>query len=226
MNNNNDVRLLQTLIRFPDLRLQTRDAHQLRGYFGNLFREHSPLLHNHYEDGKLRYGYPLVQYKIIQSVPCLVGLEEGARLLIDLFLKIKTLDIEGKSYPILSKNIENRVVLITDTDELYTYRFETLWFGLNEKNFQRYLSASKEEKQKLLQSVLTGNILSFYKGIGFHANRKILLKLHFQERSALFKNQKMIAFKGNFICNAVLPEYIGLGKAVSRGFGTIRKDPI
>lgn len=30
-----------TLIRFPGIHLETRDAHKLRGYFGNLFKEHS-----------------------------------------------------------------------------------------------------------------------------------------------------------------------------------------
>ncbi len=43
--------ITQTIIRFPDLRFQTRDAHKLRGFFGNLFKEYSPLLHNHFEDG-------------------------------------------------------------------------------------------------------------------------------------------------------------------------------
>jgi len=41
-------------IKFPEIQLQTRDAHKLRGYFGNLFKQQSPILHNHYEDGRLR----------------------------------------------------------------------------------------------------------------------------------------------------------------------------
>ena len=57
-----------TRIKFPDIQLQTRDAHKLRGYFGNLFQEHSPLLHNHYDSGQLRYRYPLIQYKEIIKI--------------------------------------------------------------------------------------------------------------------------------------------------------------
>ncbi len=59
------MQIQTTTIRFPEIQLQARDAHKLRGYFGNLFKEHSPLLHNHFEDGSLRYKYSLVQYKII-----------------------------------------------------------------------------------------------------------------------------------------------------------------
>ena len=62
------MKITQTIIQFPDIRLQTRDAHKLRGYFGNLFKEQSPLLHNHFQDGSTRYAYPLVQYKVINVV--------------------------------------------------------------------------------------------------------------------------------------------------------------
>jgi len=215
------MNLIQVIIRFPDLRLKTRDAHKLRGWFGNLFKEYSPLLHNHFSDGSLRYGYPQVQYKVIGGIPYLVGIGEGGKLLIQLFLKIKELNIDGEVYPIFSKNIENRVITIEDTNELNEYQFTTLWMALNETNFQKYLNANDEERQKLLQSILKGNILSFYKGIGFWAKQNIMLKLTVKEYDTNFKNNKMIAFKGSFVCNAVLPDYIGLGKAVSRGFGSI-----
>lgn len=57
------MQIIQTIIKFPEINLQTRDAHKLRGYFGNVFKEHSPLLHNHFEDGKNRYAYPLKHKK-------------------------------------------------------------------------------------------------------------------------------------------------------------------
>ncbi len=43
----------QTIIRFPEIQLATCDSHKLRGYFGNLFKEYSPLLHNHLESGEV-----------------------------------------------------------------------------------------------------------------------------------------------------------------------------
>jgi len=215
--------VVQTIIKFPDLSLKTRDAHKLRGYFGNLFKEHSPLLHNHFEDGRLRYAYPLVQYKVIDNIPYLVGMNAGARLLTDLFLKIRHIDIDGTIYPVLSKNIEGRIIEIDDVDELLEYEFVTLWMALNETNYRKYMAATVEGKRNLLKAVLQGNILSFYKGVGFWTKHKIMVKPELSVHNTLFKDKKMIAFRGTFVCNAVLPEYVGLGKAVSRGFGTIRK---
>ena len=215
------MQLTQTIIRFPEIELRTRDAHKLRGYFGNLFKEHSPLLHNHFDDGSLRYGYPQVQYKVIGKVPFLVGLGEGGKLLINLFLKIREINIEGKVYPVLSKNIENRIVNIAETGELFEYKFATLWMALNEKNYRQYINAGNEAAEQKLKSILKGNILSFYKGIGFWTKQNIMLKLKVEEHNTMFKEQKMLAFKGGFVCNAVIPDYVGLGKAVSRGFGTV-----
>ncbi|RLD55829.1 MAG: DNA repair protein [Bacteroidetes bacterium] len=215
------MKLHQTIIKFPGIKLQTRDAHKLRGYFGNVFKEYSPLLHNHFDDGKNRYGYPLVQYKIIKNTPMLMGLGDGAKLLVDLFLKIKNIDIDGNNHEVFSKNIENKIIDMSEAGQLYEYNFETLWMALNENNYKKYLKAPKEEKEKLLTTILIGNILSFYKGIGFWTKEKILVKPKLTAKTTRFKDQDMVAFSGTFTSNAKLPDHIGIGKSVSRGFGTI-----
>ncbi|MCK4664337.1 MAG: hypothetical protein KAT68_15820 [Bacteroidales bacterium] len=212
-----------TTIKFPDLRFHASAGHKLRGYFGNLFKEHSSLLHNHLQDGTNNYKYPLVQYKVVNKIPYIIGINEGGKLLVELFLKIKELNIENEVYPVNAKNISNQIIELIDTTELFEYRFETLWMGLNQQNFNKYLKINIYERKKMLQNILIGNILSFYKGISYTINQQILIKLDFIEHKTNFKNKEMFAFGGNFICNAILPDYIGLGKAVSRGFGCIIK---
>ncbi|GAB4290145.1 MAG: hypothetical protein Kow0068_15590 [Marinilabiliales bacterium] len=211
----------QTIIYFPGIYLSTRDAHKLRGYFGQIFKEHSPLLHNHFENGELRYSYPLVQYKVIDKIPILMGIAEGSRLLVDLFLKLKEINIDGKVFLINSKNIENKQFEINDFDKLYQYEFKTLWMALNQNNFKKYKSTS--DKNDMLNKLLIGNILSFYKGIGIRVYEKLLMKGEFFEKTTQFKNKNMLAFSGKFVTNALLPDFIGLGKSTSRGFGTIKK---
>ena len=102
---NTNTSINQAIIKFPEIALKTRDAHKLRGYFGDIFKEYSEILHNHYSDGSSRYKYPLVQYKVIDKIPVLTGFGEGADLLIKLFLDIKKINIDGKTYEISSKNI-------------------------------------------------------------------------------------------------------------------------
>jgi len=42
-----------------------------------------------------------------------------------------------------------------------------------------------------------------------------------KERNILFKGEKMLGFIGEFKVNYILPSYLGIGKGVSRGFGTL-----
>jgi Cas6b C-terminal domain/Cas6b N-terminal domain len=212
-------------ISFPEIRLHQRDAHKLRGYFGHLFKDFSPLLHNHLEGGELRYAYPLVQYKVINDTPMLVGMGEGATLLTELFLEIKELNIDGKIYPVYSKDIAADNAQIGISDKLHTYRFENLWMALNQENYAKFKRYNDAEKQDQLNSIATRNILSFFKGFGLHLSQenRILMDAQVSEYDTQFKNTMMSAFKGKLVTNAILPNFIGLGKSVSRGFGVLRK---
>lgn len=215
------MQITQTTIQFPDIHLQTRDAHKLRGYFGNLFKEYSPLLHNHYENGKTRYAYPLVQYKVVDKTPLLVGLQEGADLLVSLFLKIREIDIEGQQYLVLAKNIQQKQYDLAVNQQLYNYQFKTLWMALNQENHRKYQQLEDNAKTQFLNRQLQNNILSFYKGLSFRTSERIMAITRVTEKQTRFKDQAMLAFDGEFTTNAFLPEMAGIGKAVSRGFGTV-----
>lgn len=217
----------QTIIRFPEIQLATRDAHKLRGYFGTLFQEHSPLLHNHLESGEAAYRYPLVQYKVLDAVPTLVGLNEGADLLIGLFLKMKELEIGGTTYPVYQKNIESKMVNIGLSDDLHSYSFQTLWMALNQQNYTTWLTEDDVQKAKHLKAILVGNLLSFFKGMDYRAEGTVMAYLKItNQRETQFKNNAMLAFEGEFVTNTLLPDTIGLGKSVARGFGTITTTPV
>ena len=218
------MQLHTTTIQFPEISLKTRDAHKLRGFFGQLFKAHSDILHNHFSDGTSKYQYPLVQYKVINKTPYLVGIKEGGELLTDLFLKIKQITIESKTYKVNSKNILNRITEIDTFTGLNEYKFETLWMGLNQKNHQLYLNLkSQQEKNAFLNKQIQNSILSFYKGIGFFTKERIMATTKFIEKTTKFKNKDMIVFNGSFVTNAVLPDFVGIGKSSSRGFGTVSK---
>ncbi|WP_319482089.1 CRISPR-associated endonuclease Cas6 [uncultured Draconibacterium sp.] len=215
------MQITQTKIQFPDITLQPRDAHKLRGYFGNLFKEQSPLLHNHYADGKARYAYPLVQYKVIDNMPVLVGFQEGGELLVSLFLKIKEIDIEGNQFKVQAKNISQNKVELSLNKQLFNYTFKTLWMGLNQNNYRKYIQLNEETKTEFLNRQLQNNILSLYKGLSFRISERIMVVSRLNEKQTRFKDQTMIAFSGSFTSNALIPDLAGMGKAVSRGFGTV-----
>lgn len=167
---------------------------------------------------------PLVQYKIVGSMPVLVGIQEGAKLLTELFFQIKTLNIDGREYPVLERDISFKNELVGVGEDLIDYRFATLWMPLNQQNYAEYLSKNEQERKAFLGRILTGNILSFFKGIGLYLPdgvRVLTTVRPKEERLTGFKDQLMIGISGGFTTNAFLPNLIGLGKSVARGYGTV-----
>lgn len=212
-----------TTLHFPEINLATRDAHKVRGFFGDFFKEHSPLLHNHMESGELKYAYPLVQYKVVNQTPMLVGINEGGELLTRLFTSIDHLDIDGERIQVTNKRIQNEMTEVGVAGQLYEYIFATLWMALNQDNYASYMQKDEKARKEMLERILTGNILSFYKSIDYHENEKILVTAKLQQKTTNFKNKRMVAFTGSMVTNAQLPENIGLGKSVARGFGTLQR---
>ncbi len=216
------MKITITKIFFPEIKAKQRDAHKLRGYFGAVFKEESTLLHNHFENGETIYGYPLVQYKIINNIPYLIGINEGANLLFDLFLRIKEIKINNNIYKIFNKQINLFDTEIGLSDKIEKYKFISIWLALNQANYKKYCSYIEEEdKIYLLEKIIIGNILSMYKYFGYRVEEKITAKIELEEKRAVVKGVDMLGFIGNFYTNAIIPSYLGLGKLVSRGFGSI-----
>ena len=216
-----------TTLSFPELDLPARAAHHLRGYFGTLFRGRSPLLHNHYADGTLRHAYPKVQYKVLNGVPTLIGVEEGADPLAELFLEVSELELEGRTYPLLDKRMRVEEVPAGVGDELLTYELATLYMPLNQDNHRRYVELADEgERALFVDRIAVGHLLAAFKGMGvwLAPEERVFAKAQLRERETGFKNIRMVAFAGTVTTNAVVPEGIGIGKSVGRGFGALRPE--
>jgi hypothetical protein len=202
-----------------DRRVETKD---LRGAVSNLYPEER-LLHQHLEDGKIDYHYPLVQYKIIDSECLLVGFKDGAKLLANLDLATKTLFLGWENYTILTTELEFHHISIKTTEAVQSYSFLTPWLALNEKNYEKYqMLGSWGKKKELLEKILIGNIISMSKSLGYTVPAPIEANIHhLKEVKTSLKGTPMLGFLGNFSVNFEIPDYWGIGKSVSRGFGTL-----
>ena len=79
------------------------------------------------------------------------------------------------------------------------------------------------EKEDFLKRMLIGNILSLSKGLKYTVEKEIKVRLNVKEEVLHFKGNKMAGFIGEFYVNFEIPDYMALGKGISRGFGTIQK---
>jgi len=204
-------------------------GHKLRGFFAQKFDE--LLFHNHQGDGQFRYGYPLIQYKILNGKPTVISLNDGVDLITEHFLELEKLSLGDKEFskPEMRFQIkeEHLEVAGEELDMLpYKYSFITPWMGLNQRNYKKYDNeirhSNKKAEVKFLRKILIGNILSFAKGVDWWVEDEIKLFPELKKISVQFKKERMVGFKGVFYSNAFLPDNIGLGQSTSRGFGTIQ----
>ena len=123
-------------------------------------------------------------------------------------------------------DIDEREAFLGITEKLEGYSFITPWLALNEKNYQKYQrSGTLAKRKELLEKILIGNILSMSKSLGYTVPAPIEVKiLNLKEKQTSLKGTPMLGFLGTFSVNFEIPDYWGIGKSVSRGFGTVKKD--
>jgi len=209
-------------ISFPDNRLNSRNTSKIRGQISKRFPNYIEL-HHHIEKDKLLYRYPRIQYKIIKEIPIVLGIDSGVKVLRDIYDKINKIKI-GKDNQVI---FEKLIILKTEEfgikDDFIRCKFLTPWLALNEENYKKYLDFNSASRSTLLEKILIGNILSMAKSLEYVVTEEIKTKVRVKPTSTSLKGVPMIGFLGTFSVNFNLPDYIGLGKSVSRGFGTIKK---
>lgn len=116
------------------------------------------------------------------------------------------------------------MVDIKPTKEEKHYKFITPWLGLNTSNYSKYMNLkSWKDKKDLINKILVGNILSMSKGLGIIVNKRLYAKTHFDTKQVQYKSVYMTSFNGEFKIHYDIPDYFGLGKGVSQGFGCVKQ---
>ncbi|MFZ5800676.1 MAG: CRISPR-associated endonuclease Cas6 [Candidatus Omnitrophota bacterium] len=207
-----------------EVNLNKSDAEKIRGYLGNIFWD-NPYAHQHKSDGGFIYQYPRVQYKVIDGACLLLGFKEGSEIVKTTFHDLKTLNLDGKWEEILSKGLESYAATFYIAPEQTRYSFLTPWLALNEDNYEKYTKLKTwVEKKELLAKILIGNIISISKSLGYTVPEPIKANIgYLKEIKTSLKGTPMLGFLGTFSVNFEIPDYWGIGKSVSRGFGTVKR---
>ena len=75
-----------------------------------------------------------------------------------------------------------------------------------------------------MEKILIGNLISISKSLGYTVPEPIHVTIHnLKEVKTSLKRTPMLGFLGTFSVNFEIPDYWGIGKSVSRGFGTVLK---
>ena len=216
-------------IRYLTVRFDAHiDRHELTAFRGAIIQKvgrEVDQFHNHAGETGFLYRYPAIQYKRIGQSPAIVCLEEGVDAIHALFGQ-PAWDIHLNDRPLTLRVADLRLHQYTLQAWEHTFAYTlTDWLALNSENYARFQSLSSDDDRfDLLERILRGNILSMAKGLGWHIDREVRVRIRDSGplRWLHFKDQLLAGFTIEFSTNVFLPDYIGLGKGVSIGFGVVK----
>ena len=198
-----------------------KTPYQVKGVFINQFADDPiiPLLNGQY---RKEFLYPRVQVKILNEQIYLVGINEGVDSLLSLREKFDTLDFGNITFQVNDVNVDEQSDILVPSNRPVRYTFISPWVALNSVTNKRYKDLNNSGRIKYLSQLLTNNILFLGKEMGITIDTKVYTWLSL---SSLFPKpegeKNWGSFSGGFKTNFILPNYIGLGNGITRGFGTI-----
>ena len=198
-----------------------KTPYQVKGVFMRQYPDEPiiPMLDGSYRD---RFLYPRVQVKILNEQIYIIGIHEGVDPVLSVAEKFEMFDFGNITFEVQDCDIENVDQQFIPSSRLVRYRFITPWVALNHMTGGKYRFLTNQEKPSYLNRLLGQNIIFLANEVGINLEDNIYTKV---KVSSLFPRpvdeNKWGAFMGEFKTNFVLPNYIGVGNGITRGFGTI-----
>ncbi|NMC40445.1 MAG: CRISPR-associated endonuclease Cas6 [Bacteroidales bacterium] len=217
------VRILTIIF---DSEIKVWEIPALRGAIVEKVGKENIIFHNHLKTDAYLYRYPLIQYKNIRGKPAMVCIDYGVDEIHKFFdkpdwsVKIGDRWLDMKVYKLLLNQFNMQV-----WESMFHYHIRN-WVALNQENYKKYQTIeSEKERIEFLERTLIGNIIAFAKGIEWDIEKQIKLSITSPVRNTVvsLKGKKVLGFNIDFITNVFLPNYIGLGKSVSLGFGMVKQ---
>lgn len=217
------IRYMSFTMDFP---LQPYEVGKFRGAVINAMDDAPDLFHQHKESGVI-YRYPLIQYKIINRRPTIICLEEGVDTIHHFFQNRKeTLKIGHQEYvtDISKMNLKSHLLQVWDRQFSYTINN---WLPLNADNYPQFKALDTVvEKTQFLEKILRNNIVQLAIELDWDVASEIVVAFRkvYPAKSVTYKEMHYKSYKVDFYTNVTLPNYIGLGKASSTGFGVVSQN--
>lgn len=192
----------------------------LRGYLGHLFGSGDTEFHHHDENP---YRYPLIQYKKLGKTLVVLGINDYAKVVQSRLPTLTHINLPSSRARVTAVALETRTTEVAEG--FATYAFATPWLALNSENYARYRSLEARLRPGFLEGILVANVLSFFKGVGIRVPFRVRARLgQSRPTSVVCNDNRFMGMWADFALNVTLPDHVGLGKSVAKGFGAIARE--
>ncbi len=198
-----------------------KTPYQVKGVIMKQFPDHEivPMLNGTYRE---KFLYPRVQVKILNEQIYLIGIAEGVEPIKLILSKLTSLNFGNITFEISKSEIEENNDSFKLTSELIKYRFVTPWVALNQNTGKKYRSLKNKDRINYLNKLLDKNIIFLAREMGIESDENIFSKLNLSTLvPKAIDDNNWGAFNGELKINFLLPNYLGIGNGITRGYGTI-----
>jgi len=187
-----------------------------------------PLFHNKRSDGKSLARGSRIQFKVINGELYILGIGEGAEFLESFHWPDQItfpIGYTGKKI-IMSKYLVDVINADFEETDFMSYRTLTPYLALNQSAYEHFKELGEDERRIFIEQRLQNHILSAAKWCGVWLNHRVKTQLIQMRRVKSVEVKKSLKFVGMdvmFETNTHIPDFIGIGRFVSRGYGTVVK---
>jgi hypothetical protein len=170
------------------------------------------------------YAYPLIQIKRIKNKATLFAIAEGTKH-ISYFIKASDFEcfFKENNEKIMLESIKEDKCDMKIVENCYSYSIRR-YLPFNTESKERYNKIITRSNKKLfLENMLVANIKNFSESIGVEFDDKIVVMIDSITETGVkfYRRLSYDSFDISFRSNISIPNYAGLGKIVSHGFGLV-----
>ncbi len=187
---------------------------KMTGYFSDYTGDTAGFIHR----------YPVLQCKQVRNDLIVTGIGQGADFLCRYSRDQDFLGDGGSRCRITARDPEVRPELFGITDSECTYEFLTPWLALNQQHAKKFYDLKgKPERDSFMQKLLTSHLQMFAKSLDLRTTDLITCEAKVKFRHERIDRENVIIFLGKFRTRLRIPDYLGIGRSVSLGYGTIKR---
>ncbi|MCK5684025.1 hypothetical protein KAJ27_07885 [bacterium] len=200
----------------------TANAFALRNFFIELDPK-SKLADMVIGNARSRFNYPRIQFSVVKQQPIIIGVDEGIEIIAETLKNLQIISIAFINWMVEEVEEVYSEANFDDLEHIYNYEFLNPWVALSGQHLGRYKYFYGAERVGYLNKILNRNIIFIIKEFQNLPEYKVINKIRLNGLKPMIAHSLNAGmFTGDFQVNIKLPNYIGMGNAISKGYGTIR----